>query len=74
MCLSNSKCHYALYKMYGILLSHAVPDWPFYVRDWELELGNNLAYEEWDKVFYLTFKITLSSYSLECNYKIMTRW
>lgn len=35
LCLSDSKCPHALSKIYGIPISHAFLDRPFYVRDWE---------------------------------------
>lgn len=61
--------------VYGILrkelTSHASP--PFQ-RKLELDLGHSTSTEEWKKMHALTHKSSISGYTQEKNYKVLSRW
>lgn len=41
---------------------------------WELELGRSLSLDEWGKIYALSRKSSMSGYTQENNYKVLSRW
>lgn len=51
-------------------LLHALP--PPFLLKWELQV--ELDDLDWDKTLVLTYKLSMSSYATERNYRILSRW
>lgn len=47
---------------------------PLFQSKWESDLGRSFSPEEWVKIYTLTHKSSLSGYTQEKNFKVLSRW
>lgn len=60
--------------IYRLILDHTHGILPKFTKIWSGVLGIDISDEEWHKTFLFTHKSSISSYTQEKNYKLLSRW
>lgn len=74
LCSLSETPRHLLSTIYCLLLALSHNDLPPYTRMWSADLGENISRPDWQTSCYFTHKSTISCYSQEKNYKILSRW
>lgn len=74
LCTSTDTPRHALSLIYKLILDHTYDSLPKYTTAWLEELGRDITEAEWAKAFLFTHKSSISSYTQEKNYKLLSRW
>lgn len=74
LCTLPETPRHTLSLIYQLVLGNIYTSLPKYTKIWSGELGREMTEAEWEKAFLFTNKSSISSYTREKNYKLMSRW
>lgn len=74
LCSLSETPRHLLSTIYSLLQALTHGDLPAYTRMGTADLGEDISRLEWQTSFHFTHKSTISCYSQEKNYKILSRW
>lgn len=63
-----------LSHIYSLIQALTQNDLPTYTRMWSADLGKTISRAEWQTAFHFAHKSSISCYSQEKNFKVMSRW
>lgn len=75
LCLQDSYPARAISTVFGILRNTSTEQaTPSFQAKWESDLNRTFSTEEWGKIYALSHKSSISGYTQEKNYKVLSRW
>lgn len=74
LCTLPETPRHTLSLIYKSIMNHTHEALPNYTTKWSVEVGKDITEAEWGKAFLFTNKTSISSYTQEKNYKLMSRW
>lgn len=75
MCLQESPPTKTLSFVYSMLCEERTKQFPPpYQNKWESDLGHPISSEDWRIIFALTHRSSISGYTQEKNFKVLSRW